>query len=170
MKPTPVQLRDNVGSAFPVDLSGIRNEPGFVYFIQSVHGGPVKIGWSRTEKGVTTRLKALQTACPWPLVVRATVPGPIELETTFQRKYAALRLTGEWFQPNEKLAEACGASLEPGPYSETELARVRWHLDEIRRRIVAGEPDLALFAAADADELAAGLQSTARSYIEDVAA
>lgn len=67
---------------------------GHTYFIQSVYGGPIKIGSSANS--LLSRLKALQTGHPEPLRVLARMPGAFH-EGQLHRRFADWRLTGEWF-------------------------------------------------------------------------
>ena len=69
-------------------------ETGTVYFIQG--GKFVKIGY--TEQPVATRLAAIQTGCPYPLRVLATVPGDTYLERDLHRMFSSWRTHGEWFR------------------------------------------------------------------------
>lgn len=73
---------------------------GFVYFIQSIDGGPVKIGYSKDPE---SRARNLQTAEE--LVVLATLPGSYKLEADLHHKYASIRMNGEWFQDAPELME-----------------------------------------------------------------
>lgn len=79
-----------------------------VYFIQSIHGGPVKIG--RAED-VNARLRELQTAHPYPLKVLAVIPyGGKAMEQDLHERLAADRLTGEWFKDSSSLREVIHAA------------------------------------------------------------
>jgi len=74
---------------------------GFVYFLQSDQGGPVKIGWARD---VEARREALQTAHPYPLVILGKLTGGPKLEKELHARFAALRCpNGEWFEPTDEL-------------------------------------------------------------------
>lgn len=77
-----------------------------VYFLRA---GPfVKIG--RTIS-LDERLKALQTGCPFPIHVHATVPGGSKLERILHIRFARLRRYGEWFSFTEEI-EAHVAELK----------------------------------------------------------
>src|SRR5512146_2055560 len=67
----------------------------YIYFIQAKDGGPVKIGWTYNP---VRRLKDLQAASPYKLVVRKVVPGTQRLEHYLHQRYEAYRLEGEWFE------------------------------------------------------------------------
>jgi len=71
-----------------------------VYFIRPENGGPIKIG---TTVSVDARLKSLQTAWPYKLLVLVDVPGDSALECELHARFAAHRMLGEWFQPAPEL-------------------------------------------------------------------
>jgi Meiotically up-regulated gene 113 len=73
-----------------------------VYFIQSVIGGPVKIGHSVWP---TKRLAALQCASPHRLRIVATMPGARGDERHFQHRFDVERMSGEWFEPSQRICE-----------------------------------------------------------------
>jgi hypothetical protein len=66
---------------------------GYVYFIGG--GDWIKIGFA---KNVSRRLEALRTTCPFPLTVLASLPGTAKRERELQNRFAAYRLSGEWFR------------------------------------------------------------------------
>lgn len=75
---------------------------GFVYFITADHDEwPVKIGF--TEKLNSVRISGLQTGSPRKLVMLASLPGTYQDERFLHRKFAAHRLTGEWFSRTPEL-------------------------------------------------------------------
>jgi hypothetical protein len=74
---------------------------GFVYFIQADDGGPIKIGWALDP---IARLKELQVGCPEPLSLLMTLADEGGLETQLHRRFATLRLRGEWFRAEQELA------------------------------------------------------------------
>lgn len=90
----------------------------YVYFIQAEHGGPVKIGHT---KDLAHRLAELQSASPYPLVIRSAFLGSLQDETAMHQRFAAKRLHGEWFEPDEAM-QACIDSLDP-PQRATPLER-----------------------------------------------
>jgi Meiotically Up-regulated Gene 113 (MUG113) protein len=79
------------------------NSPDCLYFIQCGDDGPIKIGVSHDP---SARLRALQTASPYPLTL-LWVHGPLEdapgLELRLHKRHAAIRLQGEWFLPTDGL-------------------------------------------------------------------
>lgn len=66
-----------------------------VYFVQSVSGGPIKIG---TAKHVPKRLEELQIGHPEKLIVLGVLEGGSQVEMRIHRFFARLWLRGEWFQ------------------------------------------------------------------------
>lgn len=82
-----------------------RRHFGFVYFISTndVPGFPIKIGYARSDADM--RLRALQTGCPYRLVVLATIRGSRATETRLHGEFAVLRMNGEWFQRSIELME-----------------------------------------------------------------
>ena len=78
----------------------------FVYFIQSVNGGPIKIG---TAKRPDRRLFFLQTANPYPLIIIGVAAGGRIAETTLHRRFGASRIgSSEWFEPTDDLIALIG--------------------------------------------------------------
>jgi hypothetical protein len=78
-------------------------EPNFVYVIQAIVGGPVKIG---VAKNPLARLAQLQTGNPLPLRLLYVVPGDRWLEAELhKRANITSRTTGgtEWFNYCEAL-------------------------------------------------------------------
>jgi hypothetical protein len=74
-----------------------------IYFIQSEHGGPVKIGHA---DDLAKRLVGLQTARPDKLVVLATAPGSVRDERAIHAAFAHFREKGEWFSPHPSVMAA----------------------------------------------------------------
>jgi hypothetical protein len=66
-----------------------------VYFIQAASGGPIKIG--KTTRSIKNRHASLQTGNPEKLIVLATTERYTEGE--LHKRFASLRLGGEWFKP-----------------------------------------------------------------------
>jgi len=72
-----------------------------VYFIQSIIGGPIKIGYTTEE--VRRRLAALQTGNPHKLKILAWIHSPRTREAELHAQFAHARLEGEWFSPVPEL-------------------------------------------------------------------
>jgi len=73
-----------------------------VYFIQSIGGGPIKIGHSDSP---IKRLATLQTSHYEKLTILATVDGGLTTETKLHERFSKDRLHGEWFTPSEELMQ-----------------------------------------------------------------
>ena len=81
------------------EAAALRRRPSFVYFFRS---GPfVKIGTTRNLKH---RLQNVQTSHPTPLVLIGSVKGDKRLERELHRRFASLRVNGEWFREVHELA------------------------------------------------------------------
>jgi hypothetical protein len=73
-----------------------------VYFIQSVDGGPIKIGIAMSP---LERLGQIQNMSPVKLRILKTSRGGQRLEKELHRQFAADRLHGEWFAPTKQLLD-----------------------------------------------------------------
>jgi hypothetical protein len=71
-----------------------------IYFIQSEHGGSIKIG---RADDLAKRVVGLQTSRPDKLVVLAAVQGTVEQEKQLHARFAYCREKGEWFSPTTEL-------------------------------------------------------------------
>jgi len=99
--PDPVALHWRPRAPYP------QTDAPITYFIQPATGGPIKIG--RTTWGrLAARVKDLQCASPYRLRVLLVVEG--NFETALHNRFRHLRLSGEWFEPAEELAAACGGA------------------------------------------------------------
>lgn len=66
-----------------------------IYFIQSVKGGPIKIG---KADNIEHRLKQIQNLNPFKLKIIKTLNGvPYQFEKVLHKKYRKYHLHGEWF-------------------------------------------------------------------------
>lgn len=75
---------------------------GLVYFIQSVDGGPIKIGTSVDPR---KRLREIQTSHPSRLQIVGLIEGGIARERELHQTFAHLRLEGEWFALGPELID-----------------------------------------------------------------
>jgi len=91
VKPDAV-IENDVLTILPV------NPKGYVYFIQGLCGGAIKIGYSVDP---AKRLKALQTGYPDTLTILFMVPGNESTERQVHKEFETSKLKGEWFRPDE---------------------------------------------------------------------
>jgi hypothetical protein len=73
-----------------------------IYFIKFTEVNAIKIG---TSDNVSSRLKALQLACPCQLELLGTIPGDQKEEIRLHQKFARFRLKGEWFRAVPELTK-----------------------------------------------------------------
>lgn len=74
-----------------------------IYAARVEEWGPIKIGYA---KGcVEYRLSGLRCGCPWPIYIVALAHGELHKERIIQRRFAAWRMAGEWFQPAAELLD-----------------------------------------------------------------
>jgi hypothetical protein len=68
-----------------------------IYFVQSVIGGPIKIGYT---ENLSMRMIAMQANCPFELKILATIQtdSNSSLEQEIHSELARFRLHGEWFE------------------------------------------------------------------------
>lgn len=122
--------------------------PSFVYFIQGVDGGPVKIG---TSGDPARRLRQVMDWVPFDLRILATAPGGFLTEAYLHHKFHADRLRREWFAPSDDLMSFVGAVSASGriPGWDMELdgafphAKAESRTRERLRQIGKGVADLA---------------------------
>lgn len=73
---------------------------GFIYFIQGIDGGPVKIGWTQD---LDKRKRQLQVGSPVRLSIVAKIPGTKEDELKLHSRFGGINSHGEWFYPRKEL-------------------------------------------------------------------
>jgi hypothetical protein len=80
-----------------------------IYFLQSIDGGPVKIG---SSKDITRRHEELEAYYGRPLVLLATMEGGRKEETVIHQRFRRLRFgRTEQFRPDPELMEFIGRPL-----------------------------------------------------------
>lgn len=84
-----------------------------IYFIQAEGVGHIKIGFTEAEDAAA-RLVSLQIGSPVLLKLLGVIPGTMEDEKNLHRRFAAHRVTGEWFKPAPDLL-----ALVPGSDSRS---------------------------------------------------
>ena len=72
-----------------------------IYFARAGADGPVKIGVTGGEP--EDRIASLQTGCPAPIALLGALDGTAAHEQWLHRRFASLRLSGEWFTPDAAL-------------------------------------------------------------------
>lgn len=87
-----------------------------VYFVQSEHGGEIKIG---RADDVARRLAGLQTGRPDKLVLLAAAQGTLQQERELHERFAAFRVKGEWFSPAPEIMELVRDVAARGPEAFT---------------------------------------------------
>lgn len=98
----------------------IRNRHnGVVYLIGSEVVRVVKIGITRGT--AQSRLRSLQTGCPFPLTLFGCFPGYSELEQKLHRTFRPLWIHGEWFELAHKLRDFTGYIQSYAEMSDTRL-------------------------------------------------
>jgi DNA-binding transcriptional regulator YiaG len=84
-----------------------------VYFVQSGSDGPIKIGFT---VNIANRLYKMKTDCP-DLRLIAMAHGTMKTEKALHKKFAAHRISGEWFSPDNilitEIAELSDPALIP---------------------------------------------------------
>jgi len=80
-----------------------------VYFARAGDDGPIKIGY--TASSPVERIAALQTGCPWRISLIGAIEGGTKEEAWLHRRFAALKIEGEWFRPTPEIEKAI---LAPG--------------------------------------------------------
>ena len=77
-----------------------------VYFMRSIHGGPVKIGYT---SDVRERRQRLQRAYKCKLKILAVMEGGVKEEREIHERFAHLRIeTTEQFRPSRDLMDFLG--------------------------------------------------------------
>lgn len=71
-----------------------------IYFVQVDGAGPIKIGFT---ENLEKRIQGMLTATPGTIKVLATRPGTLAEERVLHQRFAHLRVSREWFRPEEDL-------------------------------------------------------------------
>jgi len=94
-------------------------EAGQIYFVRV--GDKIKIGHSVNVHG---RVENLRTGSPEPLVLLATIDGPMREEKLLHKRFAHLRVYREWFLATDELLAYIEQNGTPAQTAVTQ-ARVR---------------------------------------------
>ncbi len=112
---------------------------GYVYFVETVDGAFVKIGYSKRVYG---RLSELSTLRPGNFAIRMIgyFPGTVQTEAWLHVKFSADRDNGEWFRSTEILRGfiASMGLIEPVVRVATPVRQRRPH--KLKRVVVLAEP------------------------------
>lgn len=106
----------------------------FIYFIQGVDGGPIKIGLSGNP---TARLRTLQRTSPVVLEILCAVPGDRSLEAFFHDQFAIGRLHGEWFSEDTPALDRLIETIIAPDLSLPDVANLHHALEAIYERAAA---------------------------------
>lgn len=120
-----------------------------IYFIESRRAKAIKIGLARDPE---KRLRTLQTASPTKLRLIATCPGGPREEMLMHRRFASIRLRGEWFRATRELyefASGCNAGRHRAyrPHPGPNHPQYRAHCEPIEARVgeAVGFPVMAYY-------------------------
>lgn len=101
----------------------------FIYFLQGVNGGPIKIG--RADNPIQRRTE-MQVGSPVILVLRRAVVGHPDDEKRIHEIFAKYRMHGEWFRPHPDVAAFADAIPDE---DDPEIAEAEaWSLQHRTRR------------------------------------
>lgn len=91
--------RDNQGRLRILVSASVETKASVVYFVEL--NGHIKIG---TTTNMKQRLATLNTGGPTPVRLLATIEGNREMEQRLHKRFAHLRVNGEWFEHRDELA------------------------------------------------------------------
>lgn len=114
-------------------VTGVGKNACVTYFIQSVHGGNIKIGKATNVK---SRLGGLQTGSPSKLVLLGTLKG--NQEAALHAKFSASRVHGEWFSPSPEIAAFLKRKFGTDPASLISSTELEEWLGRLARERHAG--------------------------------
>jgi len=81
------------------------SEKGFIYILEALQLGAVKIGWTREFRGVGHRTATCKTYCPDEIVLAAFFPGSLAEETTLHDYFRPEHIRGERFVKSPAIDE-----------------------------------------------------------------
>ena len=70
-----------------------------IYFVREIVSGRVKIGYTKDEGSLKSRLSTLQTGNPDEIELYGTIPGTMKVEKFLHRQFGRFRVrsNSEWF-------------------------------------------------------------------------
>lgn len=80
-----------------------------IYFLLAPELNRVKIGYTKNQSTLNTRIKSLQTGCPDEIKLLQTIPGGIQKEKQLHKDFEAHNQTGEWFDYCEEIQDFISA-------------------------------------------------------------
>jgi hypothetical protein len=83
-----------------------------IYYAQR-EDGPIKIGYGQNPDRIRDRIRRFQTASPEQVVLLGAHPGGTSLERELHERFAALHISGEWFQAGPDLVAHIEAEVHP---------------------------------------------------------
>lgn len=92
-KSSDLNWREDAKPILVTHKNNRRRSDEIVYFLKA--GDFIKIG--KATGGADSRVSSLQTGCPFPITVLATIPGGLAREARLHRLFSSLRSHGEWF-------------------------------------------------------------------------
>lgn len=98
-----------------------------IYFVRPKSGGRIKIG---TTVRLSERLAALKAEFREELEVLGVAAGSFSREKRVHRKFAHLRLRGEWFEPGDDLLAFIAHKARPWDGTEEAPKTVSVKIDE----------------------------------------
>jgi hypothetical protein len=113
-----------------------------IYFVQSPSGGPIKIGQTIRLSLCLAQLLAEHGQ----LVVLAVLDGSYPEENALHRRFASLRVRGEWFQPGADLLDFIRQNGRPWDAADEEqrpgypiFARIRQEIGDALERFLKSQ-------------------------------
>jgi hypothetical protein len=82
-----------------------------IYFIEAVGTAMIKIG--HTNQTPAARLQTLQVGCPVRLLGLGLMVGDREDEVVIHRRFASLKMHGEWFRDSSKIRNFIVRECQP---------------------------------------------------------
>lgn len=109
-----------------------------IYFLQSDHDGPIKIGYSKRD--INRRLRRIQATSPYQLSLLAITYGGLDDEAKLHKRFKKLNIHHEWFNPESELLEYIALLNKPLDIETFELKEVvnlKDHLQEIEKKYIS---------------------------------